>query len=240
MTLKVNGAESGSGGSVASTDITDSTSTGRAVLTAASALAGRVALGLVAQPALNGGTIVPGTNVTGAATATAYTATIASGALANAVATNTVAWPATLDTSITLTARVVCTGTGAGARAAILKLLYGAAAAGDFLELDVDDSGNVSLLDHTGSLGGQSAPTPTRTTTWVRLRICGKRVTAWNSATGIFTSPFYDADVSWLVIATAGQYATIASLFASGGQYGATANAAGSVVVDNLTIQPVS
>ena len=227
-------------GNLVGGDGTDVVSVPIATPLAVSPTANLVALGLLAQPDLSSGTIVPGTDVTGAATATAFTATIASGALANAVATNTVPWPSTLDTSITLTARVVCSGAGAGARAAILKLLYGAAAAGDFLELDVDDSGNVSLIDQTGSIGGQSAPTPTRTTTWIRLRVCGKRVTAWNSATGIFTSPFYDADLSWLVIATANSYATIASLFASGGQYGTTADASGSVVVDNLTIRPVS
>ncbi len=38
----------------------------------------------------------------------------------------------------------------------------------------------------------------------------------------------------------ASTYATITSLFASGGQYGTTADASGSVVVDNLTIRPVS
>lgn len=45
MTLRVNGVAAGSGGSVASTDITDATATGRSVLTAADAAAARSAIG---------------------------------------------------------------------------------------------------------------------------------------------------------------------------------------------------
>lgn len=234
MTLKVNGTASNAGGSVASTDITDSTSTGRAVLTAASQAAARSAMGLGAVLDPSTGTITNTGAVTGTKSASAFVASIPVGAAVNDKSVDVIPWPSTADMSVTITARLAFSVAGAGHQTGLVLLRFGGSASRTIAVI-ADENGNVTYRLDGADIVGTTAGTP-RTTTWVRIRISGDRVTMWTSSSSRFQSAAYTTTYSWLITDGTTAYATLAALELTGDQVTATATGASTVTFDNITI----
>lgn len=207
MTLRVNGATPNSSGGSSSNTIAIDPSTGTITDTGA---------------------------VTGSSTTSAFVASIAVGATINSKSVDVIPWPSSADVSMTLTARFAFAVSGAGHQTALLLLRFGGSVSRT-ISVIADENGNVTYrLDGT-DIVGTTAGTP-RTTTWVRLKISGDRVTMWTSSSSIFKSAAYTTTYSWLISDGATAYATLTSLELTGSQVDATATGASTVTFDNLTI----
>ncbi len=189
----------------------------------------------VTSPNLAAGTVVDTGNVTGSATAMAFVVNIAADAHNGDNSTTTLTWDS--DNAAVLTARCVFAGTSAGDRVAVLTITLGGVSGGTTFDLVIDGNGNVTFKQNGAFVVGH-AWTPPRSTTWVRLRLDGVRVTVWDSSSGTFASPFYDnLSHSEFVTNAAGAYTTIATLTLTGNQSTADATGATTITVDNVTIR---
>jgi hypothetical protein len=233
----------GGGGSVASTDITDSTSTGRAVLTAASALAARSAIGAAASAGADvdiaGGSIANTGAATGTRPAGSFVTTFGVGAAINDQSEVTCSWPIP-GITYELTYRVRHAVSSSGNRVGIVRVDLGDAMAGHYLWIETDENGNTTVhYDGSGSLGGWSPSSPS-STMWVRVVVDGNRVAAQAAADGVFTSYLVDNSTVLPSFSVVGSgKITASSIKLSGKQVTAPGSAAATVTIDNVTVRTI-
>lgn len=170
--------------------------------------------------------------VTSSATATSFTISIPSGSAALDNSELTIDWPSTASVDCYVTLRVRHTKTGAGNQVMRLTLQLAGCASSTW-PIVADENGNVTMEGGWPGTPLGIAASPTHSTTWIRVRMNGPKISVYQSDTNQFGGPMYSQEGTLTNNTTT---VAIDYIRIAGQQLNATADSASSMIVDNVTI----